>query len=95
MEYLERPGRQVKMESPEVQECPECLELVKFIPHHWFLIAIIDYHIVIIYIWSPKGIAKNLYQLLLEIDQKIHLATWRCRIYSLMRSFSFDKIIKI
>jgi hypothetical protein len=95
MEYLERPGRQVKMESLEVQECPECLELVKFSPHHLLmLIAIIDYHIVIIYFFSKRD-AKNLYQLLLEIDQKIHLATWRCRVYSLMRSFSFEKIIKI
>jgi hypothetical protein len=64
MEYLERPGRQVKMESLEVQECPECLELVKFIPRHWFLIAIIDYHIVNLYFFSKRD-AKNLYQLVI------------------------------
>jgi hypothetical protein len=63
MEYLERPDRQVKMEFPEVQECPECLE-VKFSPHHWFLIAIIDYHIVNLYFFSKRD-AKNLYQLVI------------------------------
>jgi hypothetical protein len=68
MEYRERPDRQVKMEFPEVQECPECLE-VKFSPHHFLLIAIIDYHIVKLYLVSKRD-TKNLYQLLLEIYQK-------------------------
>jgi hypothetical protein len=85
MEYQERPGRQVKMESLEVQECPECLELVKFIPHHWFLIAInrLSYCYNLFLLQKGYRDTKNLYQLLIEIDQKIHLATWRCRIYSL------------
>jgi len=49
MEFRERLGQQVKMEFPEVPECPECLVKYSYSAHLLLLPTAIIYYYIVIY----------------------------------------------